>query len=598
VLQIVTKIYFREGAPLNSTLHRAVLYTNRNFLRADVVGLPVGELAPSSAIESVSTVTLSITEHLEATNPDGTSFGLIATSGTNLIDDLADVLSFGLNSVFSKDGDLVRRLVPASLEASRPESASGLFRETFQPARYIPTEEIDAFRPFMAELLALERRHFEAAMRAIRRIVRATQRAAADPTLAYVDLVASLESLSEGTEVPDLEWDHLDYRKRSLIEEALEGADPTLTEKVQDAVIEAERLGAKRRFVAFVTENVSAAFFRAEAIGAVRPIRGPDLERALKLAYDVRSRNVHVLAELPPEAWALGDSSDTVSPPGLGTMLSLEGLARLARHVVRSYVARAPDGVDPNFDWRASLPGILQMRTAPQYWVWMADGFDRDSAERYLSGFLDLVVQVLAGQADGLPDMSAVLERIEGLLPKSAGEKKEGLVAIYVLWHRLIDPSGRRPQAERLLTENEALLETPGIAAFAVGLLTDQLPDWSVGEWQALALARLSERGQRRHRELPPTLDAALWIKAAEHLAAAGRWEEARSAASHAVEEVPGNEMLLDWEEAIMGGEEPEIDLHRLVLGTPGGEEEGGEDSGPGQDADDEAGGQEDPGAR
>lgn len=93
VLQIVTKMYFRKGVPLYSTVHRAVLYTNRSFLRDGVVDLPIGELAPSTGHSPVSTVTLSATEHLEAEYPDGERSTHITTGGTDLIDDLADVRS-------------------------------------------------------------------------------------------------------------------------------------------------------------------------------------------------------------------------------------------------------------------------------------------------------------------------------------------------------------------------------------------------------------------------------------------------------------------------------------------------------------------------
>ena len=88
-----------------------MLWTNRNFLRGDLVDLPVGELAPSSNIRPVSSVTATVTEHLEAEHPDGEKSMHVATGGTELIDDLADVLSFGLNAVFSRDRDLVVKFV-------------------------------------------------------------------------------------------------------------------------------------------------------------------------------------------------------------------------------------------------------------------------------------------------------------------------------------------------------------------------------------------------------------------------------------------------------------------------------------------------------
>lgn len=578
VLQIVTKMYFREGVPLHSTVHREVLYTNRSFLlvdldaqaahRAGLVNLPVAELAPSTGIASVSTVTLSVTEHLEAEHPDGRRSTLVATGGRELVDALADVLSFGLNAVFSRDGDRVRRLVPDSLEGLSRSSASKLFRHTFDAHRFVPDGELEELRRFMTQLLALKRSHFEAAMRAIKRIVRAMQRAVDEPTIAYVDLVAALESLSDGTSAPPPPWDHLDARKRGLVDEALEGADARVAERVRRAVMEGERLGAKSRFVAFVMENVSPEYFRTEASDVVRPVRGADLERALKLAYDVRSRNVHVLEDLPPEAWVLGDRADTVCPPEMGTMLSLEGLARLARHVVRSYIDRAPVEVDRSFDWRASLPGVVRMHLAPQYWIWNAEGFDHTSASRYFTGFVEHLASTFAGHGEGVTDMRAVLERIEQLLPGTAdGQAKTLMVAIYALWHRVLPPSDHRPRVASVLAAHEHLLQRPDLPSFVVGLVFGQLPEWTDDQWNTLASDRREQRSKRRHLELPSGYDAALQIMAAERLMEAGRTDEARTLARYAVEEMPGNEPLMAWEAELTTGQVSELDLRALVLG-------------------------------
>jgi hypothetical protein len=576
VLQIVTKMYFRDGVPLHSTVHREVLYTNRGFLRSGLVDLPVGELAPSTSIQPVSTVTLSVTEHLEAENPDGEASVLIATSGTELVDAFADLLSFGLNAVFSRDGDLVRRLVPGSLDPSRRSSASKLFRNTFDPHRYVEDAELEEFRRFMAQLLALKRSHFEVAMRAIRRIVRATQLAVDDPTVAYVDLVAALESLSDGTSAPAPSWDRMDGLKRKLVDEALKGADADLAQRVRQAVMEAERLGARSRFVAFVMDNVSPEYFRTEATDTELPVRGADLERAVKLAYDVRSRNLHVLEELPPEAWVLGERADTVSPPDMGTMLGLEGLARLARHMVKSYVARAPAEVDPTFNWRANLPGQLRVQFAPQYWIWNAEGFDNRSASRYFSGFVGNVADTLAGRNEGVTDIRPVLERIEQLLPGTANEPgKTLMVAIYALWHRTLGPSDHRPRAVSFLHQNEHLLQRAELPSFVAGLLTDQMPDWTDDEWHALATDRRAERSRRRHLELPPGFDAALQVMAAEWLMAAGRTDEARTLARYAIEELPGNEPLMEWEAGVATEQAPNLDLRAIFLSLqPDGEPE------------------------
>jgi len=566
MLQIVTKMYFRDGVELYSTLHREVLYTNCTFLREDSVTLPVGELAPSTGTGAISTATISVTEHLEAELPDGTRSIQVATGGTELIDDIADVLSIGLNAIFSPNVDLVRRLVPDTIgrPAGRDEP---LFRRTFDPGRYVNDDERRKLRQFMTQLIGLRRKHFERAMRAIRHTVRATRRAAEDPTTAYIDLVAAIESLSEGAEVPAVAWERLEGRKRGIFDQALDDLDDAARDRVRQAVISAERLGAKSRFVYFAA-GVSPSFFRTEAEGAKWPIRSADLERALKRAYDMRSSSVHSLEQLPQEVWMLGRGADTVAADD-EPMLTLEGLARLTRHLLERYVERAPTGIDAEFDWRGSLPGRLEMRMAPKYWIWQDARFSHASVPSYFAGFTENLLDVFAGREDGVADIRGVLERIEQMLPGTAdGDVKTMLAGIYALWHRTIRVEDQRLGAEDLLAEHSHVLEEPSIVSFVVGLLSNRAHQWSVDDWQALAVLRREQRQKRNHLRIAPALDMALQVIAAERLSEAGRVDQAKKLAAYAVEELPGDTRLLAWELGVVDGD-AEIDLRALTLGLP-----------------------------
>lgn len=567
MLQIVTKMYFREGVPLFSTDHRTVLYTNRNFLREAALELPIGQLAPSSGIDPVSTVTATVTEHLEAELPNGERSSHHATGGVDLIDDLADVLSFALDSVFHRDSDTVRRLVPNSISDSSRSAASKIFLNTFDPARFIGDEEIAEFDRFFERLLSLHRGHFEAAMRAIRRIVRATQWATADQTVSYVHLVAALESLSEDTDADPIPWEHFDSRKRKLLEPTLDAVDAEAAKRIRDAILEAERAGKKRRFVAFVEDSLRPSYFREEASGSRFPLRRPDLRRALRIAYDVRSGSVHALEELPAEVMVLGERADTVESLEFGTMLSLQGLVRLARHVVETYVLRAPVGVDDDFNWRASLPGVLQMRAAPKYWIWNARAFDPDSAGRYFAGCVDCLVDAMAGRSDGVNDLTEVREEIERLLPGTSDEEaKRSMLAIYAMWNQIGPIGAIRPMAIQLISNYARLLEEPSIQSFVVSILLGEAPDWTPQQWAALAAERREERSKRRHLRLPPSIDAALQAAGAVQLAATGNAMDAKSLAANAVEELPGNAEQLAWEARVQMGEDIDIDLRALAL--------------------------------
>jgi hypothetical protein len=231
-------------------------------------------------------------------------------------------------------------------------------------------------------------------------VVNASRRVADDPTLSYTMFVAALEALAPDDIAPPFPWSDLDGRKRKLIDTAVTGLGDEDVERIPSAVIEAERAGAKRRFVAFVLANITPTYFREDAAQAVRPPSAPELERALKIAYDIRSRNVHSLEDLLPETWALGDRAETVNPRRVGLMLSIEGLNRLARQVIREFVAHAPTEQIDEFDYRTALPNLPRVELAPQYWIGSPDGLSKETAGLYFDGLVSILLKTLAPTAD------------------------------------------------------------------------------------------------------------------------------------------------------------------------------------------------------
>ena len=184
MLQIVTGMYFRD-VPLNETLHRAVFYTNSWALPSGPIELPVGRFLFATRPSAITAVTIEAVERLEAVRINGEPELLIATSGTELLNDAAAVFAFASNITCSRSATLVERLVPTILDPRPSSKPSNILRRTFDPEVILSPEDIDSARDFCTKLLVLRRSHFEAAMRAIRTVVDATYSVSDDPGLAY-----------------------------------------------------------------------------------------------------------------------------------------------------------------------------------------------------------------------------------------------------------------------------------------------------------------------------------------------------------------------------------------------------------------------------
>jgi hypothetical protein len=563
-------MYFRD-VPLSETLHRAVFYTNSWALPSDPIELPVGRFLFATRPLAITTVTIEALERLEAVRPNGQPELLIATSGDELLTDAAAVFAFALNVTCSRSATLVERLVPTVVGARPSSKPSNILRRTFDPGVFLRPEEIESAREFCTKLLALKRGHFEAAMRAIRSVVNATYSVSDNPGLAYTLLVAALESLAQLAISPDdmRSWDTYDGKKRKIIDSALVDADLRTEQatKIRDAVLKADQLSLARRFRAFTLGHIEPSFYRAEAAGASRPVRASDLPNALEIAYRFRSRNVHELQDLEPELWEVSDRADTLPFEGRA-VLSLEGLNRICRHVINVFVQRSPTGIEPSFDYREALPGILRMELAPQYWIGNADGFTPGTAQRVLKGFLELLIDVLSDpSAAQLVDLSAVLEKIESALPSEAKpEARQPMIALYVLWHAFTDPVHRRPKASTLIPRYKADLESPSMAAFAIRVLTSAEIEWSTKQLLGLVALRRNDLRRGRGQPLPARLDTALLLYAAERLENENRSAEALSLISEAVESLPGYGPLLAFERDVQAGSKIPLVLFEFIL--------------------------------
>lgn len=569
MLQIAAGRFFRPNVSINEYVHRRTIYSNGWFADNTPVDLPVGKIIGSTDLGGVSTAMLEAVDRLEAQRWDGTDDFHIATGGDDLIDDIAYVMTFVLNRTFSRDHDQTHRLVPQEGATGWRRGAASLFPQLFDPRQVIQPRELDELKQFMDDLLALSREDFARAMRVIRNTIDATRRAVDDPTGAYTDFVAALESLGDDALTTPTTWDRYDSVKRKIIDPSLEDLSEEASEKIRSAVLQADRAGLRRRFVSSTLDRISPDYYRGDAVGAIRPPGSADIERMLNVAYDIRSRRSHVLEGLGEEAWIYTDGAETAFEPNFQQIFTLAGLWRLVRHVVRRFVADAPKTDPEPWDYRGALPGVVQMRLAPQYWIWQPEGLDAKTALARFNGVAEALMSWHAGHLDGF-DLTEVVRKIEEVVPQMPdGDPKRALVGIHLLWHKWTDPKDHRPEARVFLDKYTPVLDTPSAVAFTVGLLSNHKPpSWTADEWAQMAAHRRTARAKGKEPPLPAAIDALIQLEAADQLEVAGRHDEAVTFAAYAVEESPGHEDLIAWESRLLAGDhDPHFSIHKFLFG-------------------------------
>jgi hypothetical protein len=254
--------------------------------------------------------------------------------------------------------------------------------------------------------------------------------------------------------------------------------------------------------------------------------------------------------------------------------LTFHGLARIARHVIGEFVARAPKVERETLDYRKELPNIVPAQLSFTIWGTWSSGYDHKSARRFLSGFLteDFTAHLTGGpQATVIPtDIRLLIEKAETLVPSLAKvEQRLPLLTLYLLFHYYFPPEYHRPKREQLLKKFGSDFNVPSIESMLLHTLFNDPPNWTLEEFEETRLAYFKQRYTQNGLEFGPILEVAVTLFSAELHRRGGNIDHARELVSEAVENLPGRTSLQEFERLMAEEPPPAIDWRELLLPAP-----------------------------
>lgn len=545
MLQIASGKFFSQE-PAQSNQLRGVLYTNLQLGNRDPIETVAGRLLPTSSLGDPGTVVYEFTELIEDTPAPGVPSSHLLDP---YIDDFAFIVSFALDVTCTPDAELTHRLTLSHIGHSRTVPHGQLVRGVFDSEVSCRDEDAAHLVKVAADLIGLRRKSYLAAMRAIRTYVNGLRRLADDPELTYTLMIASIESLSNGFEVNQPTWEDYPEHNRRRIDIALKEADNGTAVRVR-ALLEIEHIGARHRFCEFALDHVAPSFFREEASGLDRPVGRAELREALKRSYNLRSRHIHALEELPTLLRAGFHRGETISIDRI-TMLTLQGITRLTRHVITQFIARQPQVETEDYDYRPERSGIVLGQLAPQYWVGRVDNLTVSSGRRRLEGFLTQLGACLSGRSDpGMTDLRSVLRWVEKQLPNMNADQRRPFLALYVVYNQLFLSDTPMEALMNVTQRYQQDLGEPSPETMLLHLLLGTDPRWSLEDHYAIHDSYLQNQGKRGCLRVPKTLIAGLSLALAERYRASRNPESAKALISTAIENYPGHEPLRQLEQA------------------------------------------------
>jgi hypothetical protein len=533
MLQINTGKLYPDGVQAKNQL-RGVLYTNLYFASMTDIRLETaaGSILQTEPGGDPGTLIYEITEQMDQAK----GVGVLVSHGVRpYLNDFAYVLSFALNVTCTTDHDITARLLSDRRSLSLHAPPSKLIKRVFDKQTWAQPRDHLLLSGFIDELLGLKRQAFLAAMRAIRTYVTGLHRIPDDVQIAYSLLVASIESLAQTFDGFEGKWADFEDGKRHKIDEALEGAAPATADAVRSALIEVEHLSLARRFREFAMDHVTPDFYReTDRIGVLGVA---DLRDALRQAYTLRSRYVHTLHALPDMLSMERSYSEAIQLEHK-TFLSLQGLARVARHIIMEFVRRQEKIETETYNYRFERHGVISVELAPEYWIGKSENVYAEGGRKHLEAFL----QQFAGHLEaGTPitTLEAALPRMEEILPELNQKQRLPWLALYTLYNRIVPEENRSTSHKNVIHRYQAELEAPSLESLAAHLLLEVVPPWPLTEHRALYEGYFSQRNQTRGFRAPLLFESAFGLSLAERFRAEGDVESAKVILETAAQNAP-----------------------------------------------------------
>jgi hypothetical protein len=243
-------------------------------------------------------------------------------------------------------------------------------------------------------------------------------------------------------------------------------------------------------------------------------LRKGEFNKALKNAYEIRSKFAHLLQpiqeQLKHPTIADGDVVRFADEP----YLTVAGLVRISTHVIKNYIQKCAKVEHENFGWRNSLPGIIQMEMAPQYWIWKHEGIRVEDATKKLSGFLSQL-EAMVLRSEPITDLRELLRKYEKLIGQAGLPYKTQLLTTYILYNSLVNEEHRNKNHSNIFEKYKKFFDDCSIETMLAWMLTGQVWPWHREECAKCWVSYQKTMHRKNNIKIPPTMNVALLVEIA-----------------------------------------------------------------------------------
>lgn len=543
MLQIISKKFFKKDDP--STYHetdeKAIVYSNMGTLNK--IETPVVTLERIESYNGITTYLMSYKNRIEI--QQSKSFQLISVGHREIVSDFLCCCTFWFRGMFSTDKFYIEKLTRTQKEGiADSDLPVKIAPKFFKLNQNINQEQIEEFNCFIKNVIGLKRNEYCEVMKVLRQYQDAIVTMNSNMELSYTMFVASIESLAQKFDEFQTEWNDCQESIVKNFEGLFKELDVEVIDSIKSIIIEEThgRLGS--RFESFCLKYIDQDFYKSDAVGIENPIRKSHLRKAIKCSYVVRSKYVHTLKELP-DIVKHGEHAE-IYVQGKNIYLTFPGMSRMTRYIINKFIEECEQVENEDVDYFNELPGVIQARMAPQYWVHNPEALNSEKLDDYLNNFVRYYVEILT-KKEAINDCTKVCDKIESMIKESNNNvHKQKLLLIYVLYNWFLAEEYQVKDWYKFLECNEKIFDTISVESIIVHLLTFNKFPWEVEVVTNCYDDYCKKRFWKAGLKLPQILEVSLLLEIVNRYLENEDVDNAMFFMEKAIEEKPGDQFILD----------------------------------------------------
>ncbi|MCS1384880.1 hypothetical protein NXZ75_22260 [Lysinibacillus sphaericus] len=536
MLQIITDKFF-SSEHIHNTERKVIVYSNMDI--NGIVATKIGTLEPIDKFSTTPTYLFTYNNRMENNGP-----GPVAIGDAQIIDDFLAMCSFWFQGIFSTDKNLIKYLTRDKKENSINEQhlPKDIIPLIFTKRRIFNKLKNEQFSDFFNAVINLKRSTYKQIIKTIRQYRDALLTINSNLELSYTMFVASVESLSGQFSDYTSNWNDVDKVLKESLDEILATLEPEIANDIKNRIIENSHLKIARRYTEFSISNISDSFFLEDARGIKYPCRKSQISSAIKNSYQIRSKYVHSLKELPNIFSLSGDLE--VFKEGKDLYFTLAGLSRFIREVIISFIYKQEPVISEKIDYSGEIPNTISLPMSPSLWINNAQNYNVKNSKEYFNALLvELVPSLTLGKP--LIDLTEVCDAIIKLIKGVSKEQKVPMSAFYIIYNMFLKEEYRHSNSENFLeeyTETTDILATENIILHL--LFNFDFP-WNTTDIYDSYKRYDEKRFQKNQIVLPQIIETCLLIELANCYLNEGNEIMYKEIILKAVYEHPGNKQLI-----------------------------------------------------